>query len=208
MRIKIIMVGLLAWAATMQGAETAAPLRLTLQQAIQRAQLHSVDAAVARNELRTAYWEYRTHRADQLPEVLFTGTLPSYYKQYAKYQQSDGSYTYVPNNTLGLNGEISIQQNIALTGGQVSLNTSLDFTRQLGSGSYNEFMSVPVRLTLSQPIFGVNDQKWKRRIEPVRYEEAKATFMEQVEQVTLTTINHYFNLLLAGENRSICQQNL
>ena len=41
-------------------------VRITLRQAIQIAQLQSVDAAVALNELRTAYWEFRTHRADQL----------------------------------------------------------------------------------------------------------------------------------------------
>mgnify|MGYP001750152234 FL=1 len=75
-------------------------VRITLRQAIQIAQLQSVDAAVALNELRTAYWEFRTHRADQLPEVIFTGTLPSYSKQYSKYQQSDGSYTYVQNLSL------------------------------------------------------------------------------------------------------------
>ena len=160
-------------------------VRITLRQAIQIAQLQSVDAAVALNELRTAYWEFRTHRADQLPEVIFTGTLPSYSKQYSKYQQSDGSYTYVQNNALGLNGEISIAQNIALTGGKIALNTSLDFTRQLGSGAYNEFMS-----------------------EPVRYQEAKAAYMENVENVTIATITNYFNLLLAEDNLDICNQNL
>ena len=199
------------WGLCLCGARAEEPtrrVRLTLREAIQIAQVNSVDAAVALNELRTAYWEYRTHRADQLPEVMFTGTLPSYSKQYAKYQQSDGSYTYVRNNYLGLNGEISITQNIALTGGQIALNTSLDFTRQLGHGAYNEIMSVPVGLTLTQPIFGVNDQKWKRRIEPVRYEEAKAAFMESVENVTISTITHYFNLLLAKDSREVCEQNL
>lgn len=39
-------------------------VRITLRQAIQIAQLQSVDAAVALNELRTAYWEFRTHRAE------------------------------------------------------------------------------------------------------------------------------------------------
>ena len=182
--------------------------RLTLTDAIHLAQARSVDAVVALNELKTAYWEYRTHKAEQLPEVIFTGTIPSYSNQYSKYQQSDGTYTYVQNNVLGMNGEISIEQNIALTGGKISLNSSLDYTRQLGKGAYNEFMSVPVGLTLTQPIFGVNDQKWKRRIEPVRYEEAKAAYLESVETVTVTTITHYFNLLLAKENLDICQQNL
>lgn len=183
-------------------------IKLTLREAIGLAQLQSVDATVALNELKTAYWQYRTHWADQLPEVNFTGTLPSYNKKYNKYQQSDGAYTYVQDNFLGLNGAVSIDQNIALTGGKVSLNTSLDFTRQLGKGAYSEFMSVPVGLTLTQPIFGVNDQKWKRRIEPVRYQEAKAAYIESVENVTITTIGYFFNLLLARENLLISQQNL
>ena len=40
-------------------------VRLTLKEAINLAQMQSVDAAVALNELKTAYWEYRTHVADQ-----------------------------------------------------------------------------------------------------------------------------------------------
>ena len=173
-------------------------VRLTLKEAINLAQMQSVDAAVALNELKTAYWEYRTHVADQLPEINFKGTLPAYSKQYTKYQQSDGSYTFVQNNSLGLNGEISIDQNIALTGGKISLNSSLDFNRQLGKGAFNEYMSVPIGLTLTHPIFGVNDQKWKRRIEPVRYQEAKAAYIESVEGVTINTIGYFFNLLLAN----------
>jgi len=53
-------------------------VRLTLKEAINLAQMQSVDAAVALNELKTAYWEYRTHVADQLPEINFKGTLPAY----------------------------------------------------------------------------------------------------------------------------------
>ena len=183
-------------------------IRLTMKEAIHLAQLQSVDAAVALNELKTAYWEYRTHVADQLPEVSFTATLPSYSKQYSRYQQSDGSYTFVSSNSLGLTGQLSVTQNIALTGGTLSLNSSLDFNRQLGSGAYNEYMSIPVRLTLTQPIFGVNDQKWERRIEPVRYQEAKAAYIESVEHVTISTIGYFFNLLLADENLRIARQNL
>lgn len=183
-------------------------IKLTLKEAITLAQLQSVDAAVALNELKTAYWEYRTHQADQLPEINFTGTLPSYNNNYGRYQQSDGSYTYVQNNWLGLNGNISVDQNIALTGGKVSLNTSLDFTRQLGKGAYNEYMSIPFGITLQQPIFGVNNQKWKRRIEPLRYKEAKAAYIESVEDVTISAIAYFFNLLHAKENLAVAGQNL
>lgn len=181
---------------------------LTLEEAIMLARVQSVDAAVALNELKTAYWEYRTFRAELLPEVNFTATLPSYQKGYTSYQQNDGSYTYVRNNYMQMNGQLSIDQNIWFTGGTLSLNTSLNFLRQMDGGSDNRFMSVPLALTLNQPVFGVNQTKWNRRIEPVRYAEAKAAFLSATEEVTMTTINYFFNLLLARENVAIAKQNL
>ena len=190
-------------------ASHAEVVELTLEQAIDRARLQSVDAAVALDELRQAYWEYRTYRAELLPEVNFSATLPGYYKQYTPYMNENGSYSFVRNNNLQMNGELSLSQNIWLTGGTLSLNTKLDFYRDLEEGgNQNRFMSIPVALTLNQPIFGVNKVKWDRRIEPVRYSEAKAAFLSATEQVAMTAINDYFNLLMAQENLSIARQNL
>ena len=190
-------------------AESASRIRpITLDEAITLARVQSVNAAVALNELKTAYWEYRTFRADLLPEVNFSATLPSYAKSYNSYQQSDGSYTFVRNNYLQMSGEISIDQNIWFTGGTLSLNSALDFMKQLDGSIYERYMSIPVALTLNQPIFGTNTFKWNRRIEPVRYAEAKANFLSETEEVTLTTINYFFNLLLAKENVGIAKQNL
>ena len=181
---------------------------ITLEEVIAMARTRSVDAAVALNELKTAYWEYRTFRADLLPEMNFSGSIPSYNKNYSSYQLDDGSFTFVPNNNLGLNGTLSIDQNIWFTGGTLSLATSLDFMMQLDGDRDQRFMSVPVVLTLNQPLFSVNHTKWKRRIEPVRYEEAKASFISATEEVTMKAINHFFNLLLAKESVLISRQNL
>jgi len=182
-------------------------VELTLEQAIDRARVRSVDAAVALNELRQAYWEYRTYRADLLPEVNFSATLPGYYKQYTPYMNDTGAYSFVRNNYMQMNGELSLSQNIWLTGGTLSLTTSLDFYRDLDLNS-NRFMSIPVALTLNQPIFGVNNMRWKRRIEPERYAEAKAAFLSATEDVAMTAISHYFSLLMARENLAIARQNL
>ena len=182
--------------------------RITLDEAITLARVQSVNAAVALNELKTAYWEYRTYKANLLPEVNFSATIPGYAKSYNSYQQGDGSYTFVRNNYMQMSGELSIDQNIWLTGGKLSLNTSLDFMKQLDGNKEERYMSVPIALTLSQPIFGVNSYKWDRRIEPVRYAEAKARFLSETEEVTMTTINYFFNLLLAKENVGIAKQNL
>lgn len=180
---------------------------ITLNEAIALARTQSVDAAVALNELKTAYWEYRTFRADLLPEVNLTGTLPNYKKSYSSYQNSDGTYGFVRNNYLELSGDLSIDQNIWLTGGKLSLSTSLDYIRQFGGNGKEQFMSVPINLELTQPIFGVNKLKWNRRIEPVRYEEAKAAFISGTEEVTRKTITYFFQLLLAKETLATARQN-
>ena len=184
------------------------PRTVTLSEAIELAKVQSVDAAVAINELRAAYWEYHTFKADMLPEVNFSASLPSYNQNYTTYQQADGSYTYVRNNYLGMNGEISINQNIPFTGGSISLNTSLDYLRQLDSDKGGRFMTIPFAITWNQPIFGVNSMKWEKKIEPVKYREAQAKFLSQMEEVTMLAINYYFNLLLAQENVEIATQNL
>lgn len=190
-------------------AETTVRTRsITLDEAITLARVQSVNAAVALNELKTAYWEYRTFQADLLPEVNLSATIPSYAKSYNSYQQNDGSYTFVRNNFMQIAGGLSINQNIWLTGGKLSLNTSLDFMKQLDGSKDERYMSIPIALTLNQPIFGINTYKWNRRIEPVRYAEAKANFLSETEEVTLTTINYFFNLLLAKENVGIAKQNL
>lgn len=183
-------------------------MTLSLHEAMFRARCNSVDAEVALNQLKAAYWTFRAYKAELLPELSLSATLPAYRKQYSPYMNENGSYSFVANNFIQLNGELSLTQNIWLTGGQIAVNSSLDFYRQLGVSSFNQFMSIPVALTLSQPVFGVNNIKWERKIEPVRYREAKARFMSASEEVALNAIQYYFAFLLAIENRSIARTNL
>lgn len=183
-------------------------LSLSLDDAIAMARVKSVDAAVALDELRTAYWEWRTYRADQLPEINFSATAPSYSNQYTPYMNSQGNYSFVNNNYLEAQGQLSITQQVRLTGGTISLNSSLDFMRMYGSDGGNRFMTIPVALTLNQPIFGVNAMKWQSRIEPVRYSEAKAAFLSATEDVARATVEYYFALLLSTANLNIAEQNL
>lgn len=208
MKKLFITLAIAASAFTASAQEETAERPITLEEAIIMARSQSVDAAVALNELKSAYWQYRTFRANLLPEVNFNATIPSYNKSYSAYQLEDGSYTFVRNNFIQMNGSLAVNQNIWLTGGTLSLETSLDFLKQLDGAKDNRFMSVPVALTLNQPIFGVNRIKWNRKIEPVRYQEAKAAFMSATEQVAMNTINRFFNLLMSRENVNIAKQNL
>jgi len=141
--------------------------------------------------------------------VSLQGTAPSWNKRYSSYQQADGSLSFVRNDYLGLDGAVNITQKLWPTGGTLSVESSLDYLHQSGSGgSGNQFMSLPVAVTLSQPLFSVNHLKWNRRIEPLRYREAQARFLTETEQVAMQAISLYFGLLLAGEQVNIARQNL
>ena len=191
-------------------------LRLTLDECITMARRQSIDAAVALDELRSAYWQWRSYKADLLPEVSLQGTAPSWNKRYSSYQQADGSLSFVRNDYLGLDGAVNITQKLWPTGGTLSVESSLDYLHQSSNSSptgggregANQFMSLPVAVTLSQPLFGVNHLKWNRRIEPLRYREAQARFLTETEQVAMQAISLYFGLLLAGEQVNIARQNL
>lgn len=198
----------LIFAAPLLSGAVAGELTLTLEDAIAMARLKSVDAAVALDELKTAYWEWRTFRADQLPEVSFSATAPSYANQYSSYMNGDGDYSFVKDNHLTARGQLAVTQNVRLTGGKISLVSSLDFLRQFGEDTRNRYMSIPVAITLQQPIFGVNTMKWDSRIEPVRYSEAKAAFLSATEEVAMLAVQYYFTLLLSRENLATARQNL
>ena len=200
-------------------------LRLSLDDCIAMARRQSVEAAVALDELRAAYWQWRSYKADLLPEVSLQATLPSWNKRYSSYQQADGSLSFVRNDYLGLDGALHVTQKLWPTGGTLSIESSLDYLHQsanaspsgggregasLGGGreGANQFMSLPVAVTLQQPLFSVNHLKWNRRIEPLRYREAIARFLTETEQVAMQAIDLYFSLLLAGEQVNIARQNL
>ena len=144
-------------------------ISLSLDECITMARRQSVDAAVALGELKSAYWQWRSYKADLLPEVTFS-VDGNYNKRYNNYQNSDGSMSYVRNDYLGMNGSLYVTHKIWPTGGTLSVESSLDYINQSGiSSPQGQFMSLPVALRLYQPLFGINRLKWDRKIEPLNY---------------------------------------
>jgi outer membrane protein TolC len=181
---------------------------VSLMDAIRRSASISVDAVVARNEYKSGYWGYRTYKAELLPEVTLNTTLPYYSKSYNSFQNSDGSYTFVSNDYSNIDAGISITQNIPLTGATLSIESNFQRLQQYGDKGSTRYMALPGSITLEQPILGFNRVKWLQKIEPVKYREAKQRLVADMEDVSNTAIQYYFNLLLGQINMEIAQQNL
>lgn len=183
-------------------------LHISLDAALSRAAMQSVDALVAKNEYISSYWEYRTYKSELLPEVIFNGTLPYYSKSYNQYQQSDGTYTFVSNDYSKIDAGLSINQNLPLTGGKLSVESSMEQLHQYGNNSSDNWKTIPVSVTFSQPIFGFNELGWKKKIMPIKKTESERALVAKIEETSNTTISNYFNLLLGKANLDIATQNL
>lgn len=202
---KLLLAFLFCW--LLHPAVLAGERVLTLEEVLLMAREHSVNAAVAADNYRSAYWRYRTFRAELLPELTFSGKIPAYNNSYNMLQNPDGSYSYVRGNMLGLSGEFCVTQNIPFTGGSLSLSSSLDFNWQMSGKGSREFLAVPLSLTFVQPVFGVNVFKWNRKIEPLRLEEAESAYSEEMESVNMEAVTLYFDCILSADNLAVAKEN-
>ena len=94
-------------------------IELTLQEAVDMARTNSPSAVSARHTFRSAYWSYRSFRANYLPSLTFSSN-PDLTRTISKVTLGDGSEKYVSQNMLTVDGELSISQNVSLTGGSFS----------------------------------------------------------------------------------------
>ena len=151
-------------------------LTLTLSEAIEMARRNSPEAIAARHAFRASYWNWRSFRAKQLPSLTLTSD-PSLNRSIQSVTLEDGSDKFVHRNQLSVDASLEIQQNIALTGGKVLLKTGLE-RLDMFTDNISSYKSTPVVVGYEQDLFGFNDLKWERRIEPIKYEEAKKTYIE------------------------------
>lgn len=191
------------------GMEAAAPaqeaLELTLQQTIRHAQEQSPDAQSARHSFRSSYWNYRYYRANYLPNLTLTSN-PYLDRAINKVTLGDGSVKFVEQNLLASDLTLSLTQNVPWTGGTFFVETSAQRI-DLFSDNSHSYQTSPVNIGYTQSLFGYNSLKWNRRIEPVRYREARKRYAETLELVAAAATQKFFALATAQSNYEIACTN-
>ena len=182
---------------------------LTLDEAMIIARSQSADALIAKHRFRMNYWEYRSFKADYLPSVTIDAILPNFSRSYRAVTQPDGTEIFQYNTLGNYAAGMSINQKVGPTGGSVFLRSSLQRRDNVfDDTTYSSYQSTPVVIGYNQPIFQYNEYRWAKQLEPLKYEKAKRQYLEDVEQVSMTTVNHFFNLLLAQIEKGIAEKNL
>ena len=180
-------------------------MSLTLGQAIQIAQANSPEAESARNTYRSAYWSYRFYKANYLPSVTLSSS-PYFNRQISKITQNDGTSLFMKQNQLGVDVNMSINQNIWFTGGSLFIQSKVNRMDELENKA-TAYNTQPVVIGYQQAIFGYNSLKWDRRIEPVEFRQARKAYNEALELIASQTCNYFFSLASAQTNLDIASSN-
>lgn len=202
---KRIVLLLIACGLTPSAAAQKPALELTLGETIEQARRQSPDAQNARHSFRSAYWNYKYYRANYLPTLTLTSN-PYLDRAINKVTQSDGNVKFIEQNLLSTDLTLSLTQNVPWAGGTFFVETAAQRLDLFSSDTYS-WQTSPVNIGYRQSLFGYNSLKWDRRIEPIRYREAKKTYVETLELVSARATEKFFNLAKAQSNYEIANAN-
>jgi outer membrane protein len=184
----------------------------TLEQVIDLAKRQSPAYYQAVNSREVRYWAFRAYKAQFLPQVLLQGTVPDYNRAFAQIQQPDGSF--LPNFLNQSNSDLNVfvNQNIGATGTRLFANSSLrrfdNLLPNLPLGvSRLQYTGSPFVLGVQQKLLGFIPLRWDQKIEPLRFEESKRAYAEELEAIAVRATERFFDLLLAQMSLRIAEQN-
>jgi outer membrane protein TolC len=181
--------------------------RLSLDDVMKLAEENSPAALMAKNRFRASYWQYRNFKAEYKPSLTLTGTTPFYSTAFERVWNSvTERWDYKSTNVMRNLGSLALSQNIGFTGGTISLNSDLTLENDFARSSRN-YITAPISIGLTQPLFRYNSLKWQKKTEPLKYTAAKQTFLSNIEAVHTAAVQSFFALALAQSNKQIAEMN-
>jgi outer membrane protein TolC len=198
--VLLIVIGLLRSVA--MEAQEAPARKLDLQEVIRLAQSNSLDALLAKHRFRSSYWSFRSYQANYLPSVSLQTDIVDLSRSIVKdvvLENGEWVTKYAPSNRLSSTVSLEASQNIPITGGRVYVSSELGRLDLLNDDPAT-LMSTPVSIGLMQPLFGFNKFKWQKKIEPLKYEEAKKAYLSSMEDVNLKAVRYFYDLALSQMN--------
>jgi outer membrane protein len=198
---RIRMIGMLVIVVISQQINAQGTYRLTLEEVVALAQSDAPDALLASTRWKGNYWTYQSFLADFKPAILLNAsTLPLFNRSIEPVTQPNGEEQYVERAYMDNSLNISLQQDVSLTGGTLYFGSGLRRLDQFeteGNPAYRSYLSTPINFGFNQPLFQFNEMKWRRQIQPMVYKESEKIYAEEMEAVANQAAAYFFNLLIS-----------
>lgn len=183
--------------------------RIGLSDVISIAIDSTTTAFKTKNLFLSSYWDYRTYLAQNRPNLKFNSNILNYNRALAmRYNSVLDIDEYRTNENLSSSAIAELDQNIPLTGGTLSFNSAFYRLQSWGENKYVQYSTVPFKVSYSQPLFTLNELKWQRKIEPLKFEEAKKEYLKSAEIISIQATDYFFNLYIAKIGVEISRVNL
>lgn len=182
-------------------------LQFSLADIIERARNNSPAAKQADTRRENRYWQYRYYRTTLNPQLGVQGSLPDYSQDYLAVRQPDGSLLYQPRTQTNSSVSFGLQQPLSVTGGTIYVLSDIYQFRNMADNT-TLWSSNIFRIFLNQPLFAFVPLKWNKLTEPLRYEESKKAYVEEMEAVSREAVDRFFAVLGAQINLQIARFNL
>lgn len=183
--------------------------KFSMQDVVSRALTQSPAFKQAETRKENRFWQYRYYKTNYNPQLRMSsnnaGSL--YNNSFTPVRQPDGSIQYLPLNQLNPGVNFGLQQPIQWTGGMIFVNSSYNYFNNITNDT-RQWNGAPFNIFINQPLLAFNQYKWDRRIEPIRYEESKREYAENMEQISSDAVEAFFNVLQAQVNSQIAKFNL
>lgn len=182
----------------------------TINDVIERSQAQSVYAKYVETNREVSYWDYRKFRSNYNPQIRLSSSSNGsslYNNAYSRILQPDGSVRYLQINQFSPGVDLGLIQPISWTGGEISVNSTYNYFRDY-EDNLQQWNGQVFNLRLRQPVFAFNRYRWDRLIEPIKYEESKRSYVENMQDVAMRAVDQFFEMLKAQVNLQIAQYNL
>jgi outer membrane protein TolC len=188
-------------------ANSYAQTKYTMEDVLQMAKSQSPFSKQAETRKENRYWQYRFYKSDYNPQLRLSGNLPNYNQDYFQNVTDSGKVVFQSRERTDAIVNLGLQQPIFLTGGMLSVNTNLNKINDFFY-DYSTWNGTIVNVRLDQPILNFNELRWNRMTEPLRYEESKRSYVEEMEFISQQAVDRFFTVLDAQINLQIAQFNL
>ncbi len=210
---RIVLIVLIAfnspYALISQNPSISQNLTLSLSRTIEIANDSSLQSFTAKNLYQSSYWGFRSYKAARLPSLNLTMTPIEYNRDITRRYDSEANLDiYREQQSLYSSGGLSIVQNLDLTGGTFFVDSKLGYIRNFGDNVYSQYTSVPIRIGYQQDLFGFNNFKWERKIEPLKYEKAKQQYLYDREGISESSTGYFFDLAMAQAEYDMAVDNV
>lgn len=179
----------------------------TLAQIIERAQAQSPLAKQAETRKENRFWQYKLFKSNYNPQLRLSGSAPAYNKDFFSVRQEDGTLSFRSRTETNSNLNLGLNQPIAITGGNISINSGLNVYNDIDRKS-EDWNSTMFNLRLDQPIFGFNQLRWDKQTEPLKYEESRRGYVEEMEFTSSQAVDRFFAYMDGQINLQIAKYNL